>query len=97
MSEQSAMSQLNTDAAATGGVLAKLIAFSVSLGVIPIGSYFLSLNYLWNQNSTFAAITAVVAANIVLVAYIIASVLEDNRQSKPQPPQKERAETKKDK
>lgn len=49
------------------------------------------------ENSTFAAITAVVAANIVLVAYIIVSVLEDKRQSKPQPPQKERPETKKDK
>ncbi|KAF9482506.1 hypothetical protein BDN70DRAFT_991134 [Pholiota conissans] len=97
MSEQSAMSQLNTDTAAAGGVLAKLITFSVSLGVIPIGSYFLSLNYLWDQNSTFAAITAVVAANIVLVTYIIVSILEDKRQDKPQPLEKERPETKKDK
>jgi hypothetical protein len=30
-------------------------------------------------NATFAAITAVVAANIVLVAYIITSVLEDRK------------------
>ena len=28
-------------------------------------------------NSTFAAITAIVAANLVLVAYIITAVLED--------------------
>lgn len=28
-------------------------------------------------NSTFAAITAIVAANLILVAYIITAVLED--------------------
>lgn len=31
------------------------------------------------DNHTYAAITAVVAANIVLVAYILSSVLEDQR------------------
>lgn len=29
-------------------------------------------------NSTFAAITAIVAANVVLILYIISSILEDN-------------------
>lgn len=33
-------------------------------------------------NSTFAAITAVVAANVVLVAYIISSVRDDQRERK---------------
>lgn len=30
------------------GVLAKLIAFSVSLAVVPITSYFVSEKYVWN-------------------------------------------------
>ncbi|KAF8974192.1 hypothetical protein BDZ97DRAFT_1911403 [Flammula alnicola] len=97
MSEQVAMSKVNADTAAAGGVLFKLIIFSISLGVVPLASYFLSLNYLWDQNSTFAAITAVVAANIVLVAYIVVSVLEDRQQNKPRPAEKEPPETKKDK
>jgi len=32
-------------------------------------------------NSTYAAITAVVSANVVLVAYIITSLLEDSQPS----------------
>ena len=69
MSEQTAMSTANADAAAaryvarlfslrtathprgTSGVLATLITFSVSLGVIPIGAYFLSLYYFWAGES----------------------------------------------
>ncbi|KNZ79909.1 Vacuolar ATPase assembly integral membrane protein VMA21 [Termitomyces sp. J132] len=58
-------------------VLIKLILFSLSLGLVPITSFFASQRYMWNGNSTYAAITAVVSANIVLVAYIISSVLED--------------------
>ncbi|KAH9482808.1 Vacuolar ATPase assembly integral membrane protein vma21 [Psilocybe cubensis] len=95
MSEQVAVSKINADAAA-GGVLFKLIIFSVSLGVIPISSYFLSLKYLWNENATFAAITAVVSANVVLVAYIISAIREDRQTAAPKE-QKETPETKKNK
>jgi uncharacterized membrane protein YjgN (DUF898 family) len=86
------------------GVLFKLIIFSLSLGIVPITSYFASEKYIWNGaflgadlfhsarlspdllafigNSTFAAITAVVAANVVLVAYIISSVRDDQVERK---------------
>ncbi|KAI9507724.1 hypothetical protein F5148DRAFT_83009 [Russula earlei] len=60
-----------------GGVLFKLVIFSLSLGIVPISSYFASEKYIWNGNSTFAAITAVVAANAVLVAYIVTSLRDD--------------------
>jgi hypothetical protein len=30
------------------GVLFKLIIFSLSLGIVPLSSYFLSLKYIWN-------------------------------------------------
>ncbi|KIM46303.1 hypothetical protein M413DRAFT_441391 [Hebeloma cylindrosporum] len=80
MSEQVTIGEANANAA-TGGVLFKLIIFSLSLGIVPLSSYFLSLKYIWNENATFAAITAVVSANIVLVAYIITSVLEDKQVS----------------
>lgn len=51
--------------------------------------------YKWAGNATFAAITAVVSANIVLVAYIITSVLEDKQVSIKN--LKEKSEGKKDK
>ncbi|EPQ59310.1 hypothetical protein GLOTRDRAFT_136211 [Gloeophyllum trabeum ATCC 11539] len=76
MSEQAKPANI-TDQAAKGGVLTKLILFSLSLGIIPISSYFLSERYVWNGNSNYAAITAVFAANVVLVTYIILSILED--------------------
>ena len=82
------------------GVLAKLIAFAVALAVVPIGSYFVSLWYLFDGdyylvvpstlfimlytlgNTTYSAIAAIIAANIVLVSYILVSVLEDSSSDK---------------
>lgn len=82
------------------GTLFKLIIFSLSLGIVPLTSYYASLHFFWDGildvsymrssahpclgNSTFAAITAIVAANVVLILYIISSILEDNS-SKPSP------------
>ncbi|KAJ4481421.1 hypothetical protein C8J55DRAFT_511662 [Lentinula edodes] len=79
-SEQAAIGKLNTNAA-SNGTLFKLVIFSLSLGIVPLTSYYGSLHYLWNGNSTFAAITAIVAANVVLIAYIILSILEDKQSS----------------
>jgi hypothetical protein len=80
------------------GVLAKLLFFSISLGVAPLSSYYVSLKYVYEGmfsslgcfllsldslskigNSTVAAIVAVVAANAVLIAYIVTSLLEDRK------------------
>ena len=81
----------------TSGALAKLLVFSVALGVAPLSSYYLSQNYLWNGartkyytveqdvdayftgNSTYAAITAVALANVVLVIFIVMSVIDEKR------------------
>ncbi|KZW03713.1 hypothetical protein EXIGLDRAFT_715785 [Exidia glandulosa HHB12029] len=64
----------------SGNVLAKLLGFSLALAVAPIGSYYLSLTYLWNGNATWAAITAVVAANLVFVAFIYVALQDDRRE-----------------
>ncbi|KIK65372.1 hypothetical protein GYMLUDRAFT_159045 [Collybiopsis luxurians FD-317 M1] len=78
MSEQAAVGKINTNAA-SNGTLFKLVVFSLSLGIVPLTSYYASLHYIWDGNSTFAAITAIVAANVVLIAYIILSILEDKQ------------------
>ncbi|KAJ7276313.1 hypothetical protein B0H12DRAFT_1084752 [Mycena haematopus] len=59
--------------------------FTISLGVVPITSYFGSLKYLWNGNATYSAFTAVGAANLILVAYIITAILDD-KGTAPSPP-----------
>lgn len=73
--------------------MVKLIAFSVALGALPLTSYYASLKYLWPENTVYAAILAVVAANIVLVSYIIVAALEDRKAipaSKPEETKKEK-------
>lgn len=91
MSAQGVSAQVSTQAIEQGtGVLFKLVIFSLSLGIVPITSYFASEKYIWNGNSTFAAITAVVAANVVLVAYIISSVRDDREAAKPLESRKDR-------
>ncbi|CAE6431031.1 VMA21 domain-containing protein [Rhizoctonia solani AG-1 IA] len=77
--------------AADSAVLFKLSGFSIALAVVPLSSYFLSMNYLWGGNSTYAALTAIVSANVVLIAYILLSI-SDDRASRPGPPK----ESKKD-
>ncbi|KAG7449253.1 uncharacterized protein BT62DRAFT_1002840 [Guyanagaster necrorhizus] len=74
--EQAAIANANARTASRS-TLAQLVLFSLSLGILPISSYFFSLKYVWNGNSTWAAITAVAAANVVLVAYIFASLRDD--------------------
>ncbi|KAJ7179887.1 hypothetical protein C8R43DRAFT_970949 [Mycena crocata] len=90
MSEQVASGRLNEDVASSAQ-LAKLVFFTLSLGLVPITSYFGSLKYLWNGNATYAALTAVVGANLVLAAYIITSILDDRRTTTP--PTKESKKT----
>ena len=80
-------------------MLAKLIIFALSLGIVPISSYFLSRDYLWagaladafsfdwyaglhnvdTGNTIYAALTAIFAANLVLVLYIVGAVREESR------------------
>jgi len=55
------------------------LVFSISLALVPIATYFGSAKFLWGGNTTYAALSAVVMANIILVAYIRIAVLEERR------------------
>ncbi|KAF9075947.1 hypothetical protein BDP27DRAFT_1314782 [Rhodocollybia butyracea] len=94
MSDQAAVGKLNTNVASSG-TLFKLVAFSLSLGIVPLASYYASLHFVWDGNSTFAAITAVFAANLVLVIYIVLSILDD-RQTQQSSPRLSPPESKKE-
>lgn len=58
-------------------VLWKLIIFSILMAVVPIGTYFSSLHYLFDGSTTYAGIAAVIAANTVLVGYVVLAFRED--------------------
>ncbi|WWC85839.1 uncharacterized protein L201_000706 [Kwoniella dendrophila CBS 6074] len=76
-------------------VLYKLIIFALAMAIAPIGTYFLVLNYFSKGNTIASAISAIIAANIVLVGYIVVAWLEGPLP--PPPSGKGIAEVKKDK
>ncbi|XXG94105.1 vacuolar ATPase assembly integral membrane protein vma21 [Hypoxylon texense] len=58
-------------------VILKLLAFTFAMVVIPIGSYFLTVNTIFRGNSTYAGALAAIMANVVLVGYVIVAMNED--------------------
>ncbi|KAI4130460.1 MAG: hypothetical protein LQ347_003370 [Umbilicaria vellea] len=63
--------------AVPAAVIYKLLAFTAAMVAGPIGTYFLTLNLVFGGNSTFAGATAAIMANVVLVAYVIVAMKED--------------------
>ncbi|WVQ62661.1 uncharacterized protein L199_000808 [Kwoniella botswanensis] len=57
-------------------VLYKLIIFAVLMAVAPIGTYFTVLTYFTKGNTIASAIAAIIAANLVLIGYIVVAWLE---------------------
>ncbi|KAJ2707360.1 vacuolar ATPase assembly integral membrane protein vma21 [Coemansia sp. IMI 203386] len=64
-------------------VVAKLVSFSALLLVAPILCYFVSLKYIFVGATASSAIVAVIAANLVLAAFVYSAWNEelDDRQS----------------
>jgi hypothetical protein len=58
-------------------VIFKLLAFTLAMIIVPIGSYFLTVNTIFNGNSSYAGGLAALLANVVLVGYIIVAMTED--------------------
>ncbi|EJD01447.1 uncharacterized protein FOMMEDRAFT_88895 [Fomitiporia mediterranea MF3/22] len=79
------------------GVLLRLIVFAISLAVVPLSTYYGTQRFVWKGDSTFAAISAVFVANVVLVAYIAISVYEDKQQTAPRRVEGKADESKKEK
>ncbi|KAI1656997.1 hypothetical protein F4813DRAFT_361236 [Daldinia decipiens] len=59
------------------GVIIKLLAFTFAMVVVPIGSYFLTVNTIFRGNSTYAGALAAIMANVVLLGYVIVAMNED--------------------
>ncbi|AEO70319.1 f4f913a0-3bdb-4e1c-a946-88d9fc09f5b3 [Thermothielavioides terrestris] len=67
----------NISPAVPTSVIMKLLAFTLGMIVIPIGSYFLTVNTLFRGNSTYAGALAAIMANAVLIGYIFVAMAED--------------------
>ncbi|KAK7756798.1 vacuolar ATPase assembly integral membrane protein vma21 [Diatrype stigma] len=58
-------------------VILKLLAFTVAMVVVPIGSYFATVNTVFKGNSSYAGGLAALMANVVLLGYVIVAMNED--------------------
>ncbi|KAL2125840.1 hypothetical protein VTI74DRAFT_2536 [Chaetomium olivicolor] len=76
-SSPAASEKSNITPAVPASVILKLLAFTLGMIVIPIGSYFLTVDNVFKGNSTYAGALAAIMANVVLVGYIFAAMAED--------------------
>ncbi|KAF1999503.1 vacuolar ATPase assembly integral membrane protein VMA21 [Amniculicola lignicola CBS 123094] len=63
--------------AVPSAVIWKLLSFTFAMITLPIGTYFFTVNLVFGGNSTFAGGTAAAMANVVLIAYVIVAMKED--------------------
>ncbi|KAI8983949.1 hypothetical protein BDF20DRAFT_911135 [Mycotypha africana] len=63
-------------------VIIKLVVFTAALFILPIVTYYLTLNKAFHGNATYAAVAAVGVANAVVVAYIITAFFEKQKDKK---------------
>ncbi|KAI8148831.1 hypothetical protein BJV82DRAFT_589810 [Fennellomyces sp. T-0311] len=69
-------------AAVSRSVVFKLIFFTLAMFIVPIATYYYTVDGVFDGNGTFAAGAAAGMANLVAICYIIAAVLEDKDKDK---------------
>ncbi|WVQ80890.1 hypothetical protein IAT38_002997 [Cryptococcus sp. DSM 104549] len=58
-------------------VLYKLVLFAFLMAFVPIATYFGTLSYVFDGSTTGSAISAIIAANFILVGYVVVAFKED--------------------
>ncbi|KAL2124510.1 hypothetical protein VTJ04DRAFT_875 [Mycothermus thermophilus] len=66
--------------AVPASVIFKLLATTFAMISLPIASYFLTVNRVFNGNSTYAGSLAAIVANAVLISYIFLAMAEDKQE-----------------
>ncbi|ORX53610.1 hypothetical protein DM01DRAFT_1047387 [Hesseltinella vesiculosa] len=61
----------------TTRVIVKLLVFSALLFAAPLLTYFYSIDTIFSGNTTYAAGAAALVANLVVIGYILAAMIED--------------------
>ncbi|KAI9699165.1 MAG: vacuolar ATPase assembly integral membrane protein vma21 [Bogoriella megaspora] len=72
----------NISPAVPSSVIIKLLGFTFAMISMPIGTYFASVNTVFGGNSTYAGASAAVIANVVLIAYVVVAMKEDQEEQK---------------
>lgn len=67
----------DTSPLVTASVIQTLLGFTAAMVILPIGSYFVTVNTIFRGNSTFAGGLAALVANVVLIGYVIVAWKDD--------------------
>lgn len=67
----------DTTPVVSGSVIKTLLAFTAAMVVVPIGSYFVTVNTIFRGNTTYAGGFAALMANVVLIGYVLVAWMED--------------------
>ncbi|RMZ90787.1 hypothetical protein DV736_g1994, partial [Chaetothyriales sp. CBS 134916] len=65
-------------------VILKLLGFTLAMVVVPLGSFFFTRQYIFSGSSIYSGGFAALMANVVLIAYVVVAVLEDQGEQKAQ-------------
>ncbi|CDH50455.1 predicted protein [Lichtheimia corymbifera JMRC:FSU:9682] len=72
--------RLETTTKVSGSVIAKLLLFTIAMVVLPIGTYFTTVDRVFGGNGAYAAGAAAGMANVVAIAYVIVAAIEGQQQ-----------------
>ncbi|KAF2636640.1 hypothetical protein P280DRAFT_521942 [Massarina eburnea CBS 473.64] len=67
----------NIAPAVPSSVIWTLLSFTFAMATLPIGSYFFTVKYVFNGNTTYAGALAALMANVVLITYVILAFKDD--------------------
>lgn len=67
----------DTAPSVSSAVIRTLLGFTAAMVILPIGSYFVTINTIFRGNSTIAGGFAALMANVVLVGYVIVAWKDD--------------------
>jgi len=71
----------NIAPAVPADVIYKLLGFTLAMVILPIGTYFVSVDTVFGGNSTYAGAAAAIMANVVLVGYVVVAMMEDQSEA----------------
>ncbi|PVI03725.1 hypothetical protein DM02DRAFT_520060 [Periconia macrospinosa] len=81
----------NIAPAVPASVIWTLLSFTFAMVTLPIGTYFFTVKYIFNGNSTYAGGLAALMANVVLISYVILAFKDDQAEQKEEQEKRKKA------
>ncbi|KAF1948807.1 hypothetical protein CC80DRAFT_296780 [Byssothecium circinans] len=81
----------NITPAVPSSVIWTLLYFTFAMVTLPLGSYFFSVRYVFNGNTTYAGALAALMANVVLITYVVLAFKDDQAEQQEEQEKKKKS------